>query len=255
MSAIDWEIDVRIRRGDFCLEVELAGDMGSIAVIGPNGSGKSTLLKALAGGIAPERGCIRFGERILFSYELQRHVPAEARRVGYVPQGSGLFQHLSAAENVAFGLAVGSASLDRTARDAKVTRALSWFGAQELAGKREPQLSGGEQQRVALARAFVVEPQLVLLDEPLSALDVSSRRYIRSCLKQRLDELSAPAFIVSHDVRDVVSLASHVLVLDHGKVVQFGPCSEVRAEPCSAFAADFFDVAGVFSSEPAPQMA
>ncbi|MCB9753927.1 MAG: ABC transporter ATP-binding protein [Myxococcales bacterium] len=234
-----WRASLQARFGDFELDVELAGDDGPLVVIGPNGSGKTTLLRVLAGALEPTRAEIEVGDRVLYSSRRGARVPIEERRVGYVPQGYGLFPHLSALDNVAFGLSMGARRLPRAEARRRARRLLDELGCGELAVRTPAGLSGGERQRVALARALVIEPELLLLDEPLTALDVRARRAVRGFLADRLRALGRPSILVTHDVRDIATLGVQVCVLERGRVVQRGALAQLRAAPASEFVAEF----------------
>lgn len=237
--AQSWSARVRLSAGSFSLDVSLGGATGVIALIGPNGSGKTTVLRALAGAVLPESAELVVSGAVLEHTEQGVRVPIEARRVGYVPQGYGLFTHLSVVDNVAFGLSTGTQRVPKRERHERVTALLAELGCAELAERRVHELSGGERQRIALARALVTRPRMLLLDEPLAALDVSIRRDVRALLSRHLDEFEGPCVLVTHDVRDVEALAKTVVVLDAGRVVQAGTLAELRAAPVNAFVAEF----------------
>ncbi len=219
------------------LDVAFEAPAGPLAIIGPNGSGKTTLLRALVGAVKPRAGRIEADGDVLFDADAGVDRPIEQRRVAYVPQGYGLFPHLSVLDNVAFGLDGG-----RDERRVRARAMLDTFDCGHLAARRPRRLSGGEQQRVALARALVTEPRLLLLDEPLSALDASVRRVVRALLAERLRALGRPSIVVTHDVRDVAALDAPVCVLDGGRVIQRGPLAALRAAPANAFVAEFVGV-------------
>lgn len=193
-----------------------------LAVIGPNGAGKSTLLHALAGLVDVE-GTARLGGVDLLA------LPVRQRRVGLVFQGQLLFPHLTALDNVAFGLRARGGS--RTAAEATAREWLERFGIADLAGRRPGQLSGGQAQRVAIARALATEPDVLLLDEPFTGLDVSVQMALRIELGRHLRDFPGVALLVTHDAIDALTLADRVLVLDEGRVAQVGPPAEVAAEP------------------------
>lgn len=237
-----WRATIQARLGAFSLDVQLDGGAGVLALIGPNGSGKSTCLRALAGAIEPDVAEIVVEERVLASATAGVAVPMEQRRVGYVPQGYGLFPHLSALDNVAFGLSLGPRRQPKAARRAAARRMLEALDGAALADRRVSGLSGGEQQRVALARALVIEPEMLLLDEPLAALDATARGAVRRFLAQRLPEYGRPTVLVTHDVRDVVALGAEVCALDGGRVVQRGSIEALRAAPATPFIAEFVAV-------------
>nr|WP_206070798.1 ATP-binding cassette domain-containing protein [Knoellia sp. DB2414S] len=206
----------------------------TVALLGPNGAGKSTTLAAVAGLIRPAAGEVRLGERILFCANgSSRFIPPHSRGIGLLAQDARLFPHLSVLDNVAFG--PRSAGMPRgRARD----RARHWLAqvdATELADRRPGALSGGQAQRVAIARALATEPHLLLLDEPLSALDVETAPSVRQLLRRVL--AGRTTLLVTHDVLDAVLLADDVVVLDGGRVVEQGPTSRVLTHPRSSFAA------------------
>jgi molybdate transport system ATP-binding protein len=191
-----------------------------LVVIGPNGAGKSTLLRAIAG-LVPGR--VQVGDDDWSDLEVPR------RRVGYVFQDQSLFPHLSALDNVAFGRrsrGEGRQTADAVARDW-----LERFGIAELADRKPRELSGGQAQRVAIARALATDPDVLLLDEPFTGLDVSVQMALRLELGRHLRDFPGIALLVTHDAIDALTLADRVLVLDDGRVAQVGPPAEVAAEP------------------------
>jgi len=163
--------------------------------------------------------------------------------MGYVPQGYGLFPHLRVADNVAFGLSTGPRRLPKAERRSAARQLLTELGCATLAERWPAGLSGGEQQRVALARALVVAPALLLLDEPMAALDAGVRRVVRTFLATRLRSSACPSIVVTHDVRDVLALGARVCVLEAGRIVQQGSLSELQAAPASDFVAEFVGAA------------
>ncbi len=237
MTSAAFEIDVRGRAGTFALEASFVGEAGTTLLVGPNGSGKSTLLTMIAGGLRPSEGAIRVGGRTLFDAGQGVDVPPEGRRLGYVPQGYGLFPHLTALENVAFGL-VGRVPPDEVRDRAHVV--LRDLGGGDVAARRPRELSGGEQQRVALARALAIEPDALLLDEPVAALDATARREVRAFLVERVAALACPTLVVTHSLRDIEAFDARVVVLEGGRVVQAGAVDDVRAAPASDFVAELF---------------
>jgi len=235
-----WHVDVRVRIGSLDLDVTLDGEEEPVSLIGPNGSGKTTLLRTIAGAHRPEAGRIRIGEETLFESDSGVDTAPEARRVGYVPQGYGLFPHLTVLDNVAFGWLRGS-TLTKEERRARAADLLDRVGCTALAHRRPTGLSGGEQQRVALARALAVQPGILLLDEPLAALDARARRGVRSYLAEYLAGRKGPALVVSHDARDVRALGGPVYVIEQGRIVQRGRTEELRAAPATEFVEAFFE--------------
>lgn len=232
-------VRVRARVGALSLDVELAPGPGTLVVVGPNGAGKSSLLSAVLGVLPVTEGRIAVGGVALLDTAARIDVPLEHRRLGYVPQEYALFPHLTVRGNVAF--AVRSASLARHAgRDARhdaaaVEDALRTLGITALADRRVHALSGGEKQRVALARALAIEPRALLLDEPLAALDVGSRREVRGFLAATLARLALPTVIVAHDAADARVLGERIAVLEAGRITQLGTWAELSARPASRF--------------------
>ena len=237
MSAT-WHAAVCMRIGALELDVRLEGEGRPVALVGPNGSGKTTLLRTIAGAYRPSAGTIAVGDRVLFDSARGIDLPPEQRRVGYVPQGYGLFPHLRVLDNVRFGLA-GASRRDNGARAAALA-VLEQLGAGHLAERWPDTLSGGERQRVALARALVIDPHILLLDEPLAALDAAARRVMRRRLAERLAESAVPALVVTHDVHDIVALNAEVLVIEEGRIVQRGPANALAARPATEFVAEVF---------------
>jgi molybdate transport system ATP-binding protein len=225
---------VLVRRGSFTLDVTLSAEPGEVlAVLGPNGAGKSTLLGVLAGLLRPDGGHVRIGDRVVTDRGV--HVPPHRRGVGLLAQQALLFPHLSVLRNVAFGpQAQGS---PRREAEARARELLAAVDAAELAERRPAQLSGGQQQRVALARALAPEPGLLLLDEPLAALDVDATPAMRSLLRRVIRDAKQTALLVTHSALDALVLADRVLVLTEGRVVERGDTREVLARPRSPFAA------------------
>ena len=234
-----WSAKVQAHVGDFALDAALEGTAPITALIGPNGSGKSSLLRVMAGAIPDQGAEIQVGGRWWAHSAQGIFLPMERRRVGYVPQGYGLFPHLRAWENVAFGLSVGEGAVSLKERRARAQAMLEELGCAPVAQRRVQDLSGGERQRVALARALIIEPELLLLDEPLAALDATTRREVRSFLAAHLRALSCPTILITHDVRDVAALEAAVCVLEAGKVAQVGTLQSLREAPATAFVAEF----------------
>jgi molybdate transport system ATP-binding protein len=229
---------IEVMRAAFRLSLSLDVPAGTItAVVGPNGSGKTTTLRALAGLVRPTSGSIRLGDRILDDGDV--HVPARDRGIGVVFQDYLLFPHLTAVENIAFGpIAHG------VARASALAAARDWLDRFELAdfaSVRPRLLSGGQAQRVALARALILEPPLLVLDEPLAALDAGSRGSVRTQLKDELGAYGGATVLVTHDPVDALDLADQLIVLDRGEIVQRGIPSEVAAAPANGYVAGLFE--------------
>lgn len=222
------QVEVRVDRGDFRLRAELEVPPGVTALFGPSGSGKTTLLELVAGLLAPDRGLIRAGGRTLFRSGPRGErvdLPARRRQVGYVFQDYALFPHLSALENVAFPLWRQPGARERA------TALLDRMALAGLAHRRPGELSGGQGQRVAIARALAVEPRVLLLDEPFSALDLDTRRGVRGHLRSVLADLGIPVILVTHDREEVLAMADRVVVMDEGRTVASGVPLELLGRP------------------------
>lgn len=222
--------DIGLQRGDLRLSVAFSADAGEVlAVVGQNGAGKSTVLAALAGLVALERGEIVLDQRVLERPTEQIRLPPQARDVGVMFQGYALFPHSTALQNVAFGpIARGEA---RETAHVRARSLLRRFDIEACAHCYPSTLSGGQAQRVALARALAVEPALLLLDEPLSALDAQARGPARELLAQTLREFEGVKLVITHDVEDARALADRTLVIEEGRVVQHGRTEDVFARP------------------------
>ncbi len=219
------------------VDLRLTVDAGeTVAILGPNGAGKSTLLDVVAGLLRPDRGTVLLDGRELTRCGDGREVwvPAYDRRVGMLAQEPLLFPHLSVAENVAF--APRSRRTPRAEARATADRWLSTLELSDLASRRPGQLSGGQAQRVALARALAAEPRVLLLDEPMAALDVAVRPPLRQTLRRVLADRTA--VVVTHDVLDALLLADRVVVIEDGQVAEQGPTADVLTQPRSRFAAE-----------------
>ena len=226
--------DIEVKRDGFALDVDLTVDAGeTVAVLGPNGAGKTTLLRALAG-LIPIHGRVELDGDVLDDSQAGKHVPTEDRRVGLVFQDHVLFPHMTVLENVGFGL---KRDAHRIAREW-----LDRSGLGDKAGAMPRELSGGQAQRIALLRTLVTEPRLLLLDEPLSALDVSVRAEVRRELSRQLAGFKGIRILVTHDPLEAIALADRLVVLEQGGVVQDGPPTEVTARPRSRFVADLAGV-------------
>jgi molybdate transport system ATP-binding protein len=222
------DADFVVRRRDHTAKVRLeVGPAEVLALVGPNGSGKTTTLEAIAGLLPVDDGRISIGGTVLSASGV--HVPSRERQVGYVFQSGLLFPHLSAIDNVAFG--PRSRGMRRRSARAKATAMLEQLGVATLGDRRPAQLSGGQAQRVAIARALATEPQVLLLDEPMSALDAGGAMQLRSHLREYLSSFTGATVLVTHDAMDAMVLADRVAVLDDGQIVQSGTPVEVAASP------------------------
>jgi molybdate transport system ATP-binding protein len=234
-------VDIIATRGAFEVRAAFEAAPGqTVALLGPNGSGKSTLVSSIAGLLPPVTGTISLDGMVLDDASEGSHVPPERRPIGVVFQDLLLFPHLSAIENVAFPLRARGVPRPE-ARD-RATRLLDRLGIGTRAHARPRGLSGGEAQRVALARALVAEPALLLLDEPLSALDVGARQRVRELVRDELARFRGVRVIVTHDPVEASTLADLLVLLEDGHVTQIGTPDEIRAAPRSRYAADLVGV-------------
>ena len=202
-----------------------------VALLGPSGCGKSTTLRMVAGLLRPQSG------RVVVNGRDVTALPPYRRRMGVVFQSYALFPHMTAAGNVEFGLKMGR--VPRAERRRRAEAALDLVGLRSLAGRRPRELSGGQQQRVALARALAPEPDVLLLDEPLSALDAKLREELRVEIRTLQRRLGTTAVFVTHDQAEALALADQVAVMERGRIAQLGPPEEVFERPRTAFVADF----------------
>ncbi|MFD4369286.1 sulfate/molybdate ABC transporter ATP-binding protein [Rhodococcus sp. NPDC058521] len=232
MTGLYVQVKLRDRGVDLAFEVE-QGEV--LAVLGPNGAGKSSILAMVAGLVNPDEGRIELNGRVLTDSEAGTSVPPHGRSVALLAQEPLLFPHLTVEANVAF--APRSAGLGHRRARALALRWIDEVGATELAKRRPRELSGGQAQRVAVARALAADPQLLLLDEPMSALDVTAAPALRVLLRRVLREAQRTALIVTHDILDALALADRVIVVDGGRIVESGPVHDVLTRPRSGFAA------------------
>src|SRR5271166_1393633 len=223
------------------LDVEFSVCAGEVlAVLGPNGAGKSTALHVIAGLVHPDEGLVRLGDRVLTDTEAGVNVATHDRRVGLLLQDPLLFPHMSIAANVAFGPHSRQGMSRMFARTKDKATALRWLReveAEQFADRKPRQLSGGQAQRVAIARALAAEPAVLLLDEPLSGLDVAAAAAIRAVLRNVVSRSGCAVILITHDLLDVFTLADRVLVLESGKISEIGPVAEVLTAPRSHFGA------------------
>ncbi|MCJ7726772.1 MAG: ABC transporter ATP-binding protein, partial [Acidimicrobiia bacterium] len=236
MSGLQARIVVA-RPSGFVLDIAFEVPAGvTVALLGPNGAGKSTAVWSLAGVIPISNGRITLGDRVLDDPSAGIFVPPEERRIGALFQDGLLFPHLDVAANISFALRARAPSRREADR-----RAIEWvdrFGLGDLASRRPGELSGGEAQRVALARALAAEPDLLLLDEPLSSLDAGTRGRVRRMLTEHLAEFNGPRVLITHDAAEASLLADHVVVIEDGAVTQTGTPGELLRAPRTAYAAD-----------------
>jgi molybdate transport system ATP-binding protein len=233
VSGLELMAHDRLREMELDVELLLDGQ-GGAAIVGPSGAGKSTLLRIVAGLRRPERGRVLVGQEVWLDSGRDINLRPEERACGFMFQDYALFPHLSAWRNVAFGLPG-----DRRMRRRRALAQLERFGLGSLANARPASLSGGERQRVALARSLARDPSVLLLDEPLSALDTRTRAHAGRELVAALREAEAFAIVVTHDFSEAALLAEEIFVMDDGRIVQQGTAAELSARPASAFVADF----------------
>ncbi len=245
-------LQAQVRAGDFQLDVALAVAAGqALAIVGPNGAGKSTLVAALAGLVPLVAGEVILDGRVLERPAAGIRLPPQERGVGVVFQERLLFPALTALDNVAFGLLARGVPRDKARQ-----QAAAWLDRFDLAAQaalKPGQLSGGQAQRVALARALAARPRLLLLDEPLVALDVAARRDIRRLVADILGHEQGVKILVTHDPVDALTLVPQVAVLEAGRVVQAGAPDDVRRRPGSAYVASFVGLnylPGVYEAGP-----
>ena len=233
--------DVGLHMGVLDLAVAFAAEDGeTVAVLGPNGAGKSTLLRALSGLVPLEHGRIALDDKVVDEPSTSTYVVPERRSVGVMFQDYLLFPHLSVLENVAFGLR--SRGVARVEARRRAAEWLDRVGLSDRASAKPRALSGGQQQRVALARALVTEPRLLLLDEPLAALDAGTRTELRRDLRVHLASFTGARVLVTHDLLDAVALADRLIVLEDGRIAQSGSVREVSDAPRSRYVADLVGV-------------
>ena len=227
---------VRTQLGTLQLDCDLSVEAGvTVAVLGPNGAGKTTLLRVVAGLVPLDEGRVECDGALFEDTTTGTWLTPEARRVGFVFQDHGLFPHLSVLDNVAFGLR--ARGVDRQSANARAHEWLERVDLAKYATSRPSALSGGQSQRAALARVLVTDPQALLLDEPLAAVDASGRLELRRALRDHLASFTGVRLIVTHDPLEAASLAERVVVLEDGRVTQDGSFGDVSARPRSAWIA------------------
>jgi ABC-type sulfate/molybdate transport systems ATPase subunit len=219
------DLQLKAERGAFRLEVQCSFTAPWTVVFGPSGAGKSTLLRLIAGLDRPDLGRIAIHGEYVTDTETGLNRPPGRRSTGLIAQQSALFPHLTVNANVAYGLA----SFSHAAQQQRVSEVLELVGGEELAGRSPRALSGGEAQRVSLARALAPMPRLLLLDEPLSALDADARDQVLTRLRAWLSEEKIQAILVTHDAADALATEAEVALLKEGKLAALGPASEVLA--------------------------
>jgi molybdate transport system ATP-binding protein len=234
-------VEIKKALPGFTLEVAWHAGDGVAVLFGPSGAGKTLTLQCLAGLLRPDAGRIVVDDRVLFDSARGVDLPPQARKVGYVFQGYALFPHLTVAENVGFGLR----DRPRTARAGRVAEVLERLGLRGLEARYPREISGGQRQRVALGRALAIDPALLLLDEPLSALDAPLRRALRDELREILRGWGTAAVLVTHDFTEAYRLADRIVVYDNGGVIQAAARAELLWQPASESVAQIMGLRNV----------
>jgi molybdate transport system ATP-binding protein len=233
-----------LRDGGFSLDVEFSATPGFTILFGPSGSGKTTLLDCVAGLTTPDAGRIALDERVMFDGNARVNIPVAQRGVGYVLQDLGLFPHLRAEQNIAYGLA----HLPRAERKQRVAGILQEFSINHLRQQRPTDLSGGERQRVALARSLVSDPCVLLLDEPLAALDAPTKAKILEDLRRWNQAHRIPILYVTHSREEVLALGERVLVLEQGRIIAQGTPHQVLSAPLQETVAQLAGFENIFEA-------
>ncbi len=229
-------VDAEVKRGSFTLAVSLAAAPGQVlGLLGPNGAGKSTLLSAVAGLTPVSAGRITLAGQLMDDAEQGTFVEAAGRPIGFVFQNYRLFPHLTVAENVAFS--PRARGLGKRAARSAASYWLDRLRLADLADRKPSQLSGGQAQKVALARALAGQPALLLLDEPLSALDAGTRLDVQTELKRHLADFTGPCLLVTHDPLEALVLADQLIVLEGGRIVQKGTPALIARQPATDYVA------------------
>ena len=243
---VDFSLTLRSAQREFALQVRFSSDQDRVVLFGPSGAGKSATLQAISGMLKPARGRIAIGDRVLFDSERHIDLPCYQRRVGYVFQDYALFPHLNVRDNIAYGLRRPFRPWLDAASRKRIDAMLDLFDLKPLAMMPPRELSGGQRQRVALARALIVEPQLLLLDEPFAALDVRLRERMRAELRELQLRFAVPLVLITHDLQDVRSLAETVVVMEMGRVTRSAPLDpDLHGLPDGSVAAALAQLCGV----------
>jgi len=245
----DGQLSVRLRKcfpggngPSFTLDVSLVVSAGITILFGASGAGKTTLLDCIAGLQTPDEGEIAIGETVLFDSQSRRNLPPSRRSAGYLLQSLALFPHMTVQQNVQYGLA----ALDNSEREARSLEVLESFRISSLAGRRPGKISGGERQRVALARALVTRPRVLLLDEPLTALDAVTKARLVDDLRAWNQRRRIPILYVTHDRDEVFALGEKAVVLEAGQVIAEGPPHDVLHRPQSETVAQLAGFENIF---------
>ena len=237
-------VDVVKRLNSFTLQAHFQAPAGFTMLLGPSGGGKTTLLNCIAGLMRPDAGRIALGSRVLFDSAAGIDLPAAARRLGYLFQAPALFPHMTVAQNVRYGIA----KLPTAEREVRMMALLKSFRIAHLADRKPAEISGGERQRAALARSLVTEPGLLLLDEPLTALDTATKAKIIDDLRVWNDARSVPILFVTHSPEEAFALGEGVVVLEAGQVVAQGTAHDVLTQPRHETVAQIVGFENVFDA-------
>ncbi len=232
-------ISVQLKRQFPTITIDVHTQFSSLmtVVAGQSGSGKSTILKMIAGFAEPDDGYVQVSGKYVYNRSQRVNIYPEKRKIGYVPQNYLLFPHMTVFDNIAFGLVQRKVAKKEIV--IRVEQAMELCGIRHLQDSLPRELSGGERQRVALSRALVTEPTLLLLDEPFSALDVQTKRHVRTEIMDILTSASIPAIMVTHDPMDAITFGKQVHIMERGRLVQQGAYDELRMKPRTRFVAEF----------------
>jgi molybdate transport system ATP-binding protein len=223
------EVDIEHQLGDFPLSVRFTSNASIVGIFGPSGSGKTSVLNAIAG-IAPARGRVRINDTVLLDSAAGINVPAHRRRIGYVFQDTLLFPHMDVASNLSYGLRLRT-NADRLIDSDRIVELL---GLRPFLHRKPASLSGGEKQRVAIGRALLAQPRIVLMDEPLAALDIARKGEILHYIERLRDTLRIPIVYVSHSIAEITRIADEAAILAHGMCTAVGPVTEVMSHGAPA---------------------
>jgi molybdate transport system ATP-binding protein len=228
-------VAVKSRIGELDIDVHFELGAETLVLVGPNGAGKSSLLTMILGARSVNEGRILIDNQPVLDTVSRLNVPIEQRKIGYVPQRYALFPHQTVRENINFAIGSAEPELPKNTRKMRVEALLHELELDAFSNRMPSTLSGGERQRVALARALSVRPRILLLDEPLSALDVTSRDSVRSFLSNYLKSVSLPTIVVTHEPSEARQLGQRFLVLESGRLSQAGTWDELTEAPASPF--------------------
>ena len=241
------ELNIKKKLNNFTLDIECKLNSNRIGILGGSGAGKSMILKMLAGIEKPDKGYIKLDDRLLFDSEKKIDIKPKDRNIGYCFQNYALFPHMTIYKNVGYGLKARGEK-DTDIHD-KIINALKLVGLNGDENRYPNQLSGGEQQRVALARVIVMEPSLLLMDEPLSNLDAKLRIYMRTEIRRIQRSLGTTCLYVTHDQSEALTVSDRIVVMSRGKVEQIGTPLEIYGSPASTFVADFIGQANIIPAK------